>query len=90
MAGGISPKRMLLLTRQKNAVREGLIGREQVDELNRACASFAEKQLYAHLHHKNIERLAKQYKDSKPRMTVSGFRPENFSEVKIPRGRPSS
>lgn len=83
----LSPKLLLLLTWRKDAKTWGMVERSHIDDLNRSCAFQAERQLYSHVHHKKLEQLAQESKNSRPTMQISGFGPKKFSEVRIPRRR---
>lgn len=81
----LSPKLLLLLTWRRIGAAQVVVEREAVDGWNKVRATHSERHLYAHIEHKNIGKLAQKYKGSRPGMTTSGFGPEKFSEVKVPR-----
>jgi hypothetical protein len=59
-----------------------------VERVNRSLAAHSDRYLYAHIHHKRLERLAAEFKQSRPGMTVQGFGPKKFGAVEVMR-RPS-
>ncbi|PTE08823.1 DUF4238 domain-containing protein [Mesorhizobium helmanticense] len=64
-----------------------LAGWDTVTALNYLRAMHADEYLYAHLEHEVIRRMALGTKQSRPRMSTSGFGPEKFGEVTLRRGR---
>lgn len=90
----LSPQRMLMLiwgegdtSRVGEQDAQLQLGRDFVDMMNRNRAIHAERYLYAHIRHKHIEELAREYKAHKPGMTTSGFGPERYAQVQVSRRR---
>jgi hypothetical protein len=79
----LTPKLLLMMSWMETRSVE--IPRHYIEDLNRARASHSDRFIYAHLHHKNLEKLAAEFKDSRPGMTTSGFGPEKFAESRIRR-----
>jgi hypothetical protein len=77
---------MLLLLSWKDHAREiGAFERDTVDLMNQIRAANSDRYLYAHIRHKRIEELAREFKDSKPAMTTKGFGPKRFAPIKVSR-----
>jgi len=81
----LSPKRLLILTWKDSISEIFPIPRGHVYDENQGRASHSDKYLYAHIKHKNLMKMAHRFKDSRPSMTTSGFGPEKFAEVRVPR-----
>jgi hypothetical protein len=81
----LSPKMLLVMSRQKNARDIGVVDRNAVNGLNRARAANSERYLYAHVLDKRLQRLAAEFKESRPGMTTQGFGPKKFAEIRVPR-----
>jgi hypothetical protein len=67
------------------ARRKEALDRKAVDMANRARAAHSDRYLYAHIRHNYVQKLAAQFKDSRPAMTTQGFGPDKFAPVKISR-----
>jgi len=83
----LAPKMMLLLTYHKHPRNHWETPRQYIDAINRARASHAENELYAHIHHKEISKMAQQYKNERPGIDMRGFGPEEFAKIVSPRRR---
>jgi Protein of unknown function (DUF4238) len=81
----LSPKLLLLLSWQEDAREFGAFERDHVHLVNKARAANSDRYLYAHIHDKRLERLAAEFKDSRPQMTTQGFGPDQFVPIKIAR-----
>lgn len=78
-------REVLLMLSWSKAPRKKELERHAVDLFNKARASHSDRYLYAHIRHSYVEKLSAEFKDSRPNMTVEGFGPEKFAEVKISR-----
>jgi len=85
----LTPKLMLLMSWSEAPVRRAMVPKRYVRGMNEARAAHSERYLYAHLHHRDLERLAAKFKSRKPKMVTSGFGPRNFMEVTVGRVGPS-
>ncbi len=81
----LSPKKMLLLTYHKHQRSIWETPRQYVEAVNRARAAHAELELYSHIRHKTLAKMALKYKDSRPGIRISGGGPKNFAKVVSPR-----
>jgi len=81
----LSPKKMLLLSHKKYPRSIWETPRQFVEAINHARASHCEHELYAHIQHKEIAKMAERYKNERPAMELSGFGPEQFAEIRSPR-----
>jgi len=81
----LSPRRLLLMTWREDMRPHGGLERDQVDRVNIGMAAQSDQYLYAHVRDKRLERLASEFKNSRPGMTTQGFGPENFAEIEVPR-----
>jgi hypothetical protein len=81
----LSPRRLLLLMHKKRSKDMYQIPRHIVKGINEARAGQCERELYGHIESKTIARLAEEYKDHRPRMTISGGGPKKYAEVVSPR-----
>jgi hypothetical protein len=59
--------------------------RDYVDQVNRALAAHSDQYLYSHIHHKRLEQLAAEFRNSRPGMTTQGFGPKKFGAVQVMR-----
>ncbi len=80
---------MLVLT------HEGVIPKTSIDRdgtyiWNKQRAIWAEQYLYSHIKHKELIKLALNFKGSRPTLTMEGFGPKKFAEVIVPRKWPRS
>lgn len=80
----LSPKKLLLMTYQPVDFHCE-IPRSLVTVLNDRLAANSESALYSHVEHKDVQKLAEQYKDSRPSVASSGFGPKKFAKVKVVR-----
>ena len=67
------------------APRKKELERYAVDQANKTRAAHSDRYLYAHIHHSYVEKLAAEFKHSRPNMTVQGFGPGKFAPVKVSR-----
>ncbi len=81
----LSPRILLLMSWNESAREIGRLDRGPVTEINRARAANSDRCLYAHLRDKRLERLAAEFKDSRPRMTTRGFGPKKFAAITVRR-----
>jgi hypothetical protein len=82
----LSPKKMLLLTYTKPLLKHWTVRREVVEHLNTSRAAHAEHELYCHIKHIRITKLALKFKGAvKPGVELIGFGPKSYSEVIVPR-----
>ena len=81
----LSPQALLFMSWNAKARQAGTFGRDLVGRVNQAIAAHSDRYLYAHLRDKRLERLAAEFKDSRPGMTVSGFGPKKFAAVELVR-----
>jgi hypothetical protein len=81
----LSPQLLLLLSWDKTARDIGGLERGPVDNVNRVLAAHSNRYLYSHIRHKWLQRLAKEFKNSRPGMTTQGFGPEKFAAMRISR-----
>jgi hypothetical protein len=81
----LSPRIVLLLSWQEDALELGVIERRHVEFMSKARAAHSDRYLYAHLHDKHIEQLAAEFKDSRRDMTTEGFGPDKFAPIKVAR-----
>jgi len=81
----LSPKHLLLLSWEQDVREYGVFERDHVDLMNKARAAKSDRYLYAHIHDKRLERLAAEFKDSRPQMTTQGFGPDRFAPIKVAR-----
>jgi hypothetical protein len=80
----LAPQALLFMS-WRNVARQTAFSRDLVNRVNRSIAANSDRYLYAHLCDKRLERLAAEFKNSRPGMTVSGFGPEKFAEVQVMR-----
>lgn len=83
----LSPKRLLVLMWDESINGVFPISRSQVNHENESRAEHSDKFLYAHFKHKNLMKMAHRYKDSRPGMMSTGFGPEKFAKINVPRKR---
>lgn len=81
----LSPKKLLTLSWVKSAPSHSYVTRPYAESLNEARAAQSERFLYAHIHHKNILKLAAKYAATKRTMQMQGLRPKNLAAVKVVR-----
>ena len=81
----LSPKKLLTLSRIKGAPNHSYINRHYAESLNEARAAQSERFLYAHIHHKNILKLAAKYAETKRTLHMQGLRPQKLAAVKVVR-----
>ena len=79
----LSPQRLLLLSWEKDAREIGAFERDHVEHINRYLAAHSDRYLYAHIHHKRLQQLAAEFKNSRPQMTTRGFGPDKFAETRL-------
>ena len=85
----LSTKRMLMMHWEVEAPYEVTIPKQCVENENLKRAQCAERELYAHIEHKHLSRLAAQFKDVHPLVRKSGFGGSTgFASVKVPRRWP--
>ena len=83
----LSPKLLLFMSWNEKAREFHVFERDEVEKINRGLAAHSDRYLYAHIHHKQLQQLAAEFKNSKPRMAVHGFGPNKFAETKVQRRR---
>jgi hypothetical protein len=83
----LSPQLLLFMSWNERAREFHVFEREEVDRVNRGLAAHSDRYLYAHIHHKRLQQLAAEFKNSKPKMGVHGFGPNKFAETKVQRRR---
>jgi hypothetical protein len=76
---------VLLLMSWSTAPRKKELERYAVDMCNKARAEHSDRYLYAHVRHRYAEKLAAEFKDSRPNMTTQGFGLDKFAPVKVSR-----
>jgi precorrin isomerase len=81
----LSSKKMLLLEHKARSRPTFVIPREIVEGINHARAANCEREIYAHVNDKRITKMAREYKDTRPHMTLSGFGPKKYADVVSPR-----
>lgn len=81
----LSRKRALMMTWRENFPDTASVSGDYVWWVNKALAANSDRQLYAHIEHKKITKLSGDFKDSRPNMTSSGFGPEKFATIEVPR-----
>ena len=81
----LSPKVILILSWDETALGRGVLGRIHVTALNRVRAAYCDRYLYAHVRDKRLEKLAAEFKGSRPGMTTLGFGPKKFAAVTVAR-----
>jgi hypothetical protein len=81
----LSPKRLLLMSWQKEVPDQAAFNREHVDYANATRAGHSERFLHAHIFDKRIKALAAKYRDSRPDVTTEGFGPETFAPIEVAR-----
>ncbi|HEY0900584.1 MAG TPA: DUF4238 domain-containing protein, partial [Micavibrio sp.] len=81
----LSRKRILIMSRRP--MKQGIVAldRDTVIGENQNRASHAERELYAHIKHKDLVRLAKNNKSAGAQLIYSGFGPKNYADVQVPR-----
>ena len=84
----LSPKKLLLLTHQKNSPPAIVLPRNNVFEENRRRVFDADSFVYAHLHDRRIERIVADFKGKRPEFKTLGFDgTKGFGEIKVSRKR---
>jgi hypothetical protein len=78
-------RELLLLMSWNTAPRKEALDRKAVDLANRARAAHSDRYLYAHIRHNYVQKLAAEFKDSRPTMTTQGFGPDRFAPIKVSR-----
>ena len=81
----LSPKKLLTLSWSKSAPSQSGITRQYAESINEARAAHSERFLYAHIHHKNISKLAAKYAMTKRTVQMQGYGPKNLAAVKVVR-----
>lgn len=81
----LSPKRLLVLTWEDSSNQIFPIRQEYISDENQARAAHSDRYLYAHVRDRNLMEMALRFKDSRLGITTSGFGPEKFAQVKVPR-----
>jgi hypothetical protein len=81
----LSPQLLLLLSWQKDALKIGGFDRAAVDRANRVLAAHSDRYLYSHIKHRWLQRLAEEFKDTRPEMTTQGFGPQAFAPMRMSR-----
>lgn len=81
----LSPKRLLVLTWEDSSSQIFPIGQEYINDQNQARAAHSDRYLYAHMQDRNLMEMALRFKDSRLGISRSGFGPEKFAEVRVPR-----
>lgn len=81
----LSPTLLLLLSWNKEARDVGGLERGPVDNVNRVLAAHSDRYLYSHIRDKRLQRLADEFKNSRPSMTTHGFGPQTFAPMRISR-----
>ena len=83
----LTPKLMLLMTPRGDIPARAVADRNCVTAWNHERAYRAERHIYSHLKHSDLQKLATHFKGSRPTLTTAGFGPKEFGEVEIPRRR---
>jgi hypothetical protein len=83
----LSPKMLLVMSWNKDALELGVLERDHVHHTNRILAAHSERYLYAHIRDRRLARLATEFKDSRPGMTTLGPGPKKFAAIKVSRRR---
>jgi hypothetical protein len=83
----LSRARLLLMSWNDSVPALGTFDRKTVDRINKSRAWHSERYLYAHIKHKEVLKLAAEFKDVRPTWSTSGFGPKKFAEVKVTRRR---
>lgn len=82
----VSTKRLLLLTWKGSWRSEFELRREHVAAQNRRRAFAAERELYAHIRHKALVKLAVSFKDKRPQIRADSLAgAKGFGKVVVPR-----
>jgi hypothetical protein len=81
----LSPDVMLLMTWDYTMPSVMTLDRPAVKNANLLRTYFADRYLYAHIASSALQKLARRYEGSRPKMTTKGFGPANFAEVKVMR-----
>ncbi len=81
----LSPQRLLFMCFDSRKPDHLIVNREYVELVNKGIAANSDRYLYAHLKHKAIAALAKEFEDSRPDMTMQGFGPDKFAPTKVVR-----
>jgi hypothetical protein len=81
----LTPQAILLMTWRGDVPPNAVIELAHVRHMNRQRAIFADQFLYAHLSDKRLQRLATDFKDSRPITTTDGFGPDKFGDIEVPR-----
>jgi hypothetical protein len=81
----LSPKKLLLLSWQKELAEAASFPREHVDYENEKRAEHSDRFLHSHVQYKRIRTLAEKYKNSRPGMTTGGYGPRTFAPIAIAR-----
>ena len=81
----LSPQRLLFMSWNKDARDIGVFERAHVEGINRGLAAQSDRYLYSHIRHKRLEKLAAEFKNSRPGMTTQGFGPKKFAQTQIVR-----
>ena len=82
----LSPKKLLLLTHQRDAAAEIVLPRNYVCKENRKRAFDADTSVYAHLYDRHLEEIVAAFKGKRPEIKTQGFDGTNgFGEIKVSR-----
>lgn len=81
----LSPQLMLMMAWDRHIPKILEFERPSVEAWNQLRALHAEKYLYSHLQHRNIQRLADRTRKSRPTLTTQGFGPKEFAAFRVPR-----
>ena len=83
----LSPTKLLLVIPLDVSQRCTTLTRDLVWRVNRARAAQSDQYLYASVKDPRIERLAAQFRDSRPTVTTNGLGPRKFARASIARRR---
>jgi hypothetical protein len=86
----VSRERILVLNWKLEAPYEVEITRDLVKVENKKRASSAERQVYAHIYHKGLERLVMKHKGDRMRMEANTLADKGFRRVRVPRRWPKN
>jgi hypothetical protein len=70
----LSPRTLLLLSWKDDVHKIGALERDHVELVNKIRAANSDRYLYAHVRHKRIEDLAREFKDSRASRNDTGVR----------------
>jgi hypothetical protein len=76
---------MLVLSDGDAVPQMAILDKHGVEEWNKLRAKYAEQFIYANVNRAELLELAKNFKGSRPVLTMEGYGPAKFAKIVVPR-----